>query len=107
MVSKQDETIVDLMAQQKEHQETLRTINMKLGFLCIQFHALTWQLLNLKKGHEGLSTHPHPICYVEVVDKCKYEFKVMVCVICNFPFPLFDIIVCSCQRLYHPWCVAI
>jgi hypothetical protein len=31
----------------------------------------------------------------------------MVCVISNCPFPLFDIIVCNCQHLYHPWCVAI
>ncbi len=44
---------------------------------------------------------------MEVVDKCKYELNVMVCVICNCPFPLFDIIVCSCQHLYHPWCATI
>jgi hypothetical protein len=27
-----------------------------------------------------------------------------VCVVCNGPFPLDDIIVCNCQHLYHPWC---
>ncbi len=41
MVMKQDETIVDLMAQQKELQKTLKIVERKLGFLCIQFHALT------------------------------------------------------------------
>ncbi len=93
--------------EKKEHQKTLRMAKRKLGFLRIQFHALIGQLLNLKKGYEGLSIHPHTICYVEVVDKWKYELNVTMCVICNCPFPLFDIIVCSCQHLYHPWCVAI
>jgi hypothetical protein len=37
-----------------------------------------------------------PYYYVEVVDKSKYELNVTMCVICNCPFPLFDINVCNC-----------
>jgi hypothetical protein len=58
MVNKQDETIANSMAQQKEYQKTLRMVERKLGFLRIQFHALIEQVLNFKKGHEGLSIHP-------------------------------------------------
>jgi hypothetical protein len=79
----------------------------KLGFSYIQFHVLTEQLLNLKKGDEGVSTHPHLMCYLEVVDVNAKKVNVKVCIVCNCPFPLFDVIVNNCQYLYHPWCAPI
>ncbi len=30
-----------------------------------------------------------------------------MCVICNGPYPLGDVILCNCRHLYHPWCVTI
>jgi hypothetical protein len=62
-----------------------------------------------QKGDEGLSTHPHPMCYVAVLDKSvTIDLKVTImCMVCNAPFPLSNIIVYSCRHLYHLWCVAI
>jgi hypothetical protein len=56
MVNKQDETIADSMAQQKEHQKPWEWQKGNWGFYVS--NALMGQLLNLKKGHEGLSIHP-------------------------------------------------
>jgi hypothetical protein len=75
---------------------------MKLGFLQMQLQALTKQLLHLRKGDEGLSTHPHLTCYVELVDKNIANIQMTVFVVCNGPFPLADIIVYSCWDLPHP-----
>jgi hypothetical protein len=47
------------------------------------------------KGDEGLSIHRHPMCYVEGLDKCIKNLKVIVCIVCNAPFPFFDMIMCS------------
>jgi hypothetical protein len=48
------------------------------------------------------------MCYVEVLDKItNIDLKVTNVHGMQFPFPLFDIIVYSCQHLYHLWYVAI
>lgn len=107
MVGKQDEVIVSLLAQQQKNQMNLRMANMKLGFLQMQLQALTTQLLHFRKGDEGVSTHPHPMCYVELMDKNIANVQVMVFVVCNGPLPLGDIIVYNCWHLYHPWCATI
>jgi hypothetical protein len=63
-------------------------------------------LLHIIKANEGLSTHPQPMCYVELVDKSRSNVEVTMYVVCNGPFPLGDVIGCNCRHFYHqPWCV--
>lgn len=76
--------------------------NRKLWFLQMQLQALTEQLLHFRKGDEGLSIHPHPMCYVELMIKSTIDVQVMVCMVSNGPFALGDIIVYNCLHLYHP-----
>jgi hypothetical protein len=61
MFCKQDEAIVDLVAQQKENVKNVKMVERKLKSLRLQFHVLIGQLLHLKKGVEGLCTHLHPM----------------------------------------------
>jgi hypothetical protein len=53
------------------------------------------QLLHFKKGNKGLSTHPHLMSYVDVMDNNIDHVQMMVCVVWNDPFPLSNIIVCN------------
>ncbi len=65
------------------------------------------QLLHFKKGNKGVSTHPHLMSYVDAMDNKIDNVQVTLCVVCNGPFLLSNIIVCNCRQLYHLWCVAI
>lgn len=70
-----------------------------------QLSSLSSQLLDLKRGQSGLALHPHPITSSLSSSYKDLGFvKVTNCVVCDLPFPLSDILVCSCRHLYHPWC---
>jgi len=51
--------------------------------------------------------YPRAMCYLEVVDVNVEEVNVTMCVVCNCPFPLFNVVVSSYWHVYHPWCVVI
>ena len=39
-----------------------------------------------------------------LVSSISFGIFVSLTVVCEFPFPQNDVIVCSCLHVYHPWC---
>jgi hypothetical protein len=63
------------------------------------------QFNDLKKRGSASMLHPHPMLYeCEAGDASISALKINSCVLCRYGFEFNDIIVASCQHLYHPWC---
>jgi hypothetical protein len=79
------------------------------GLIQIQFDAISAEQLRVKRGNSTIISSPFSIFYPDQrlpSDKETF-FKISDCTLCDYGFPLFDIVIASCCHLYHPWCVAI
>lgn len=80
---------------------------------CRRRLVLLWFLyahwLQLKKGQKEVAVlNPYPICYPsDVCDMRPDIITLSCCSLCGFSVPFKDIIVSSCDHLYHAWCASI
>jgi hypothetical protein len=97
----------DLVTKAEDQKSCITKSVQKQLFMEITFDALNNQVMLLKKGENGISIHPQPMCSVEDSPDLNLEsLRVSTCTIYAYPFPFYDIIVSSCHRLYHPWCAS-
>lgn len=72
--------------------------------------ALQAYLDELAAGKDAVRMRPLPSCYEDdvVVPRSTQPLlpPSLKCSICSDGFPLWDVILCSCQHVYHPWCAA-
>lgn len=90
--------------------KTSERLQSKQTCLTRQFDALTLQLAHLKRGEVGVSLRPRPMCTMfdhRNCDSVPDPILVTPCALCLSPFPLKDVIVCTCGHLYHPWCAGV
>jgi hypothetical protein len=93
----------DLVTKAKDQESCITKSVQKQLFMEMAFHALNNQVLLLKKGENGISIHPQPMCSTKDSLNLNLEsLRVSTSIICAYPFPFNDIIVSSCHCLYHP-----
>lgn len=74
-----------------------------------QLSAFSEEQAKLQSGSRPAAIQPWPVMYPKpsgtILDKTY--ILVSSCSLCAFEFPEFDVVVASCQHLYHPWCALV
>ena len=59
-------------------------------------------------GKDALLMRPLPACNTDNMSGAQNSRPLLPpalqCAICSDAFPLWDVVLCSCQHIYHPWC---
>lgn len=74
-----------------------------------QLSAFTEEQTKLQSGSRPSAIQPWPLMYPKPSGSVSDQIYITVsrCSLCTFEFPEFDIVVASCQHLYHPWCALV
>ena len=73
-----------------------------------QHAALEKHIRQINEGFNGAGVFPHPMVYGDdAFGVTDMTITFGACILCSQPFPYYDLVVCSCRHVYHPWCASI
>lgn len=101
--------LVNCKRHAEKKEKEVQEIQDRLVLKQRQLSAFSEEQSKLQTGSRPLAIQPWPLLYPKasgsVLDK-KY-ILVTRCSLCTFEFPQFDVVIASCQHLYHPWCALV
>jgi hypothetical protein len=88
---------------------TLQQASRQLRGCPFQLTRAQAQLLELSERRDGVCMYPHPQQNDSPsMKQCSTPClpRTLECSVCCEEFPHWDIVLCSCGDVYHPWCAA-
>ena len=100
----------ELMATEQNLRAQLDAVTSKVFGTQSRLAALGEHLEDLKRGGDGVLLHPQPLPNhsgdVLIREPLDIEVHRLRCSACMEWFPFGDVVLCSCNHAYHPWCAA-
>jgi hypothetical protein len=104
MLREHRDQLKELQDESTRTESKLQQVLTNLDLKQTQLVAMTEELSRLKKGGCPSSLEPWPLIYPDnrPGDPPLQYVHLIICSLCGFEFPIFDIVMANSVHLYHP-----